>query len=160
MPSIQNRKAIDWDDEPQPGLRAISEILRGNSPVIPRCEIYNTRNIAVTFRRCTHAEGRVIDVYLFARKTNQKLLGDELAQIVIQDAKQSELDNVIWNRRNWNLSRGGLGPTVACICTKTTFTLNPPSQWFLNKTSFGTAPIDRSHARRARGVHDTRKTMA
>lgn len=102
---------IDWN-RPQPAPNKIARYLRANFPQITETGIYNPRNIAGTSVRSAHAEGRALDIHLSVNRPEEKLVGDQLFHALIEAARQTGIDNVIWNRQIWSVQQGGPRPFV------------------------------------------------
>jgi len=88
---------------PQPAPRYVGRLLRINFPQIREVGIYNDRNVAGTSKKSSHAEGRAIDIHLNAKNSDQRALGDRLADILIRRARSIGVHNVIWNHNIWSV---------------------------------------------------------
>lgn len=100
---------INWaQDQPAP-QRAI-RMIHANFPHVRNLGIYVCRNIKGTNIRSAHAEGRALDIGLRADLPGEKAIGDQLFHVLIDSARRSGIDNVIWNRQIWSVSQGGPRP--------------------------------------------------
>jgi hypothetical protein len=92
---------VAWSG-PQPAPLALYRFLHANFPSVRNDGIYNPRNVAGTNIPSHHAEGRAVDLGLLATKPDEKLLGDRLFRILIENAAELEVDEIIWNRTIWS----------------------------------------------------------
>ena len=100
---------INWaQDQPAP-QRAIRTI-HANFPQVRNLGIYVCRDIKGTNIRSPHGEGRALDIGLRANIPGEKVIGDQLFRVLIDSARRSGIDNVIWNRQIWSVSQGGPRP--------------------------------------------------
>jgi len=100
---------INWaQDQPAP-QRAI-RMIHANFPQIRNLGIYVCRDINGTNIRSAHAEGRALDIGLRADIPGEKVIGDQLFRVLIDTARRSGIDNVIWNHQIWSVSQGGPRP--------------------------------------------------
>ena len=100
---------INWaQDQPAP-YHAI-RMIHANFPQVRNLGIYVCRDIKGTNIRSAHAEGRALDVGLRAQISGERFLGDQLFHALIKSARQSGIDNIIWNHKVWSISQGGPRP--------------------------------------------------
>jgi hypothetical protein len=97
---------IDWN-KPQPAPRALWRLVQANVPEVRNLGIYNHRNVAGTSTPSAHAEGRALDIGLDAKKPEEKYLGDQLFEALIECASQMGIHHVIWNRDIWSAAKRG-----------------------------------------------------
>lgn len=105
MPTTE--QTIDWS-KPQPAPLALWRLTKANVPEVRNLGIYNNRNVAGTSIPSAHAEGRALDIGLYARNPKEKYLGDQLFAGLIESASQSGIDHVIWNREIWSTTHPSL----------------------------------------------------
>jgi len=102
---------VNWSQD-QPAPRTAIRMIHANFPQVKNLGIYVCRDIKGTNLRSAHAEGRALDVGLRAHVPSEKLIGDQLFHALIRSASKSGIDNVIWNRQIWSVSRGGPRPWI------------------------------------------------
>jgi hypothetical protein len=94
-------RMVNWD-RPQPAPLALFRFIHANFPVVRNSGIYNHRTVAGTNVLSHLAEGRAIDLGLLVGRPNEKLLGDRLFRIFIDNAAELEVDELIWNHVIWS----------------------------------------------------------
>jgi hypothetical protein len=87
-------------------------MIHANFPQVRNLGIFVCRNIKGTNVRSAHAEGRALDIGLRADLPAEKFVGDQLFRTLIDSARRSGIDNVIWNRQIWSISLGGPRPWI------------------------------------------------
>lgn len=97
----------NWNG-PQPGPRALWNLLHANFPVARNLGIYNPRNVAGTNKASYHSEGRALDIGLLVSRPNEKVIGDALFRIFVNTSSDLGLEEIIWNRQIWSARK----PTV------------------------------------------------
>ena len=90
-----------WDSA-QPGPRALWSLVHSQFPQTRNLGIYNKRNVAGTNTPSAHAEGRALDIGLLVARPSEKVLGDQLFTLLINNAAELGLDHIIWNRKIWS----------------------------------------------------------
>jgi hypothetical protein len=103
------KKAINWN-QPQPAPKVLWSWIHANFSQARFEGIYNPRNIAGTNRPSMHAEGRALDIGLSVSTPDEKVFGDQLFKLFIQNSQELGLDHVIWNRQIWSLANRGPRP--------------------------------------------------
>lgn len=97
-------KSKKWSG-PQPGTKALWQLIQANFPVARFDGIYNNRNIAGTKTPSLHAEGRALDIGLDVRNPKENTIGDGLFRIFGEVAVVAGIQEVIWNRQIWSSAR-------------------------------------------------------
>jgi hypothetical protein len=87
-------------------------MIHANFPQARNLGIYVCREIKGTNIKSAHAEGRALDIGLRADLPGEKVIGDQLFRLLIESARKSGIDNIIWNRQIWSVSLGGPRPWV------------------------------------------------
>jgi hypothetical protein len=100
---------INWAQD-QPAPRRAIRMIHANFPQARNLGIYVCREIKGTNIKSAHAEGRALDIGLRANLPGEKVIGDQLFRVLIESARKSGIDNVIWNRQIWSVSLGGPRP--------------------------------------------------
>jgi hypothetical protein len=100
---------INWAKD-QPAPQHAIKIIHANFPQVRNLGIYVCRDIKGTNVRSAHAEGRALDIGLRARIPGERFLGDQLFHLLIKNAHQAGIDNIIWNRHIWSVAHGGPRP--------------------------------------------------
>ena len=98
-------RRVNWR-KAQPLPSALAKYLKANFVQISKTGIYNDRNVAGTNKKSAHAEGRALDIHLSVNDPAEKFIGDQLFRIFVEVARETGIDNVIWNRRIWSRGRG------------------------------------------------------
>jgi hypothetical protein len=98
--------APNWNG-PQPAPKALWALVHDYFPRARSLGIYNVRTVAGTSKLSFHAEGRALDIALYAVLSSEKLLGNQLFELLIRNARELGLDHVIWDRRIWSTAGGG-----------------------------------------------------
>ena len=93
--------AINWD-QAQPAPKALWTLVHANFHQTRFVGIFNKRNIAGTSTPSLHAEGRALDIGLLVARPDEKVLGDQLFQLLIDNADELGLSEVIWNKKIWS----------------------------------------------------------
>jgi hypothetical protein len=102
---------INWTQE-QPAPRQAIRMIHANFPRARNLGIYVCREIKGTNIKSAHAEGRALDIGIRADLPGEKIIGDQLFRVLIDSARKSGIDNVIWNHQIWSVSLGGPRPWV------------------------------------------------
>lgn len=108
-------KKIDWNKN-QPIIFHLRRVLPSVFPVLRTpghgqhssgIGGYVNRTHRFDDQLSPHAQGRAADIYLNANDIGEKTIGDGLFYMFINNADNLGIDNVIWNRQIWSISKGG-----------------------------------------------------
>jgi len=102
---------INWQQN-QPAPAHAIRMIHANFPQVKNLGIYVCRNIKGTTTKSAHSEGRALDIGINANKPEEKVVGDALFHALIRAAHKSSIDNIIWNRQIWSVSKGGPRPWI------------------------------------------------
>jgi hypothetical protein len=78
----------------------------GNGGMKWNYDIYAPRKIEGSTKDSDHAEGRAIDIYLDAYNISERMIGDYLFKVFIDNAEDMGIVYVIWNFDIWEKSTG------------------------------------------------------
>ena len=121
---MANPPKIQWAKD-QPAPKAAYNLFHLAFPQAGNDGIYVPREVAGTGIQSGHAEGRALDLRLSVSAPAEKILGDALADLVIQSAHVWGIDHVIWNKQIWSRQHPIRLPFTGCYMMHGHPVINP-----------------------------------
>jgi len=101
-------KASNCTDDFTPGAQSLKDFILDNfSPPVSDVQGYDCRAIVGGTSTSIHGMGRAIDIMVSALNTSDRETGDDIRNLLYNNAEAFGIQRIIWNRKQWSSEKDG-----------------------------------------------------